>query len=107
MAEKRISKRVAFRNIVKFGTTMERTHTAFITDLSDTGICIKTTSVYKPGTLIYLAVDVSDDKVCEATGVVAWAKAAPAHLARFVKSGMGIRFTEVDPALIGFYEDRI
>lgn len=105
MSDKRDSRRIPFRFIVKYGTTRPLEHTAFLTDLSDSGICIKTRTVFKPGTTLYMSIENSG--MChECQGVVEWAKKVPASLARVRKSGMGIRFTQACPELIAYYKEK-
>lgn len=102
MAEKRKSPRVALRVIVKFGTEDPPAHTAFLTDLSESGVCIQSNKVYNPGTAVHLSIDINGvDHRCE--GVVAWAKKVPQQLAHAVKNGMGIKFTRTDPNLMAHY----
>lgn len=105
MPKRRISKRLPFRHNIRYGPTNPPQHISFITDFSDTGVCIKTNKVYRPGTKLYMVIE-AGDKRFEAEGVVVWAKKAPPHLMNITKSGMGIRFTEVDRALIEDYRDR-
>jgi len=95
---KRISKRVPFRIPVKFGQQNECTLTGLGIDISKTGFCIKTNSVYPPGTLINILVHYNNE-IFHATGTVVWAKKVPPSLIYTVKAGMGIRFKNID---IGF-----
>jgi len=106
MSEKRISPRVNIRSTVYYGTTGDTPHTAFMVDLSDTGICIKTNNVYKPGTKVFVKIDTKEE-VYKAEGIVAWAKKVPPRLATLVKNGMGIRFTTIDRGLVDLYRNRV
>jgi len=106
MAEKRDSRRVAFRNVVRFGPKTPAEFTSFAVDLSETGVCIKTVKVFRPGTKLYITIEF-DGKPFHCEGVVMWAKKAPPSLVRHVKNGMGIRFTEVDYDLIKIYLDKL
>jgi Tfp pilus assembly protein PilZ len=102
MAEKRDSRRVAFRNVVRFGPNDPPAFTSFATDLSETGLCIKTNNIFRPGTKLYIIIEFEGNPFkCE--GVVMWAKKAPPQLVRHVKNGMGIEFTDVDYELIKVY----
>ncbi|MFZ3072108.1 MAG: PilZ domain-containing protein [Thermodesulfobacteriota bacterium] len=102
-SEKRISKRVGFRSIVKYGPTHPPEHTSFVVDLSDTGVCIRTNKVFKPGTKLHLNFELDEKTAYRAVGVVQWAKVAPGGLARVVKTGMGVRFTHMEKGLLTFY----
>ncbi len=106
MKKGRIYHRVAFRSLISFGPEAPPEHTSFITDLSDRGTHIKTNSVYKPGTKIYMVIE-SPDSEYAAEGVVVWAKKAPVRLAHIVKCGMGVEFTRIDPALSAFYQEQL
>ncbi|MBI5599343.1 MAG: PilZ domain-containing protein [Deltaproteobacteria bacterium] len=101
----RVSKRVAFRNVVKYGTQKPPEFVSFITDLSDTGVCIKTNKVFTPGTRLYMVIELGGS-VFNAEGTVVWAKKAPPGLVRHVKTGMGIRFTHADEGLLRLYHEK-
>jgi len=92
--------------MVKYGPTEKREHTSFLTDMSDTGLCIKTNTVYRPGTKIFMSVEV-EDKEYPAEGIVMWAKIVPPQLVRVTKNGMGIQFTFVDMELLEYYYARL
>ncbi len=105
MSDKRDSKRIPFRFIVKYGTALPPEHTAFLTDLSDSGIRIQTNKVFKPGTTLYMSIENSG--TChECVGVVEWAKKVPPRLVRLAKNGMGIRFTQACPKLVAYYKKK-
>jgi hypothetical protein len=70
--------------------------------MSDTGICIKTNNVFPPGTKVHISVDVDGD-LFKAEGVVMWAKIVPPGLVRMIKNGMGIKFTNMEPELLSYY----
>jgi Tfp pilus assembly protein PilZ len=108
MVEKRTSKRVAFRNTVHFGPSPHRprNHKSLIADLSGVGVCIKTNTVYKPGTILFMVIETAD-RSYEAEGVVAWSNKVPSKPARIAKKGMGIKFTHVDPELVDLYEEKL
>jgi len=69
MAEVKRSKRVAFRNTVYYGPKNPPEHVSFITDLSETGLCIQTSRVFQPGTRLYMIIEVASRRF-EAEGVV-------------------------------------
>ena len=105
MAEVKRSKRVAFRNTVYYGPKNPPEHVSFITDLSETGLCIQTNRVFQPGTKLYMIIEVASRRF-EAEGVVVWAKKVPPNLIQLVKNGMGIRFTRVDGDLMDVYNKK-
>ena len=105
VAKDRISKRVAFRNTVYYGPTDPPEHISFITDLSETGLCIQTNRVFTPGTKIYLVIETSGRRF-RAEGVVIWAKKVPPNFIQLVKNGMGIKFTRVDKELLDAYRKK-
>lgn len=79
---------------------------SYMIDLSESGICIKTNTVFKPGTKLYMSIEV-EDRSFDATGVVQWAKRVPPRLINLVKCGMGVKFLEVDKRLINHYKTRV
>ena len=103
---KRISKRVPFRSIVKYGPFPPPEHTSFVVDLSDTGVGIRTNKVFKPGTELHMNFELDEKTTCRAVGIVQWAKTAPAELARMIKTGMGIRFTHMEKELLALYRKK-
>lgn len=108
MADKRFAKRVAFRASIMYGDSKPPENHAFLTDLSNTGICIKTNNVYKPGTRVFMLIDVEKEKrQYEAEGIVTWAKKVPSNLSRVAKSGMGIAFTRISRSLLNLYEEKV
>jgi Tfp pilus assembly protein PilZ len=108
LLEKRKTKRVAFRNTVLYGQSPDKPHqyTSFVADLSGNGIGIKTYRAFKPGTRLYLIIKAAD-KSYDAEGAVVWAKRVTPGLLQFVKTGMGIKFTHVDPELVDIYEKKL
>jgi len=105
MPKRRISKRVPFRSNIRYGITDPPEHTSFIMDFSDTGVYIKTNRLFTPGTKLYLLINTPHGQF-KACGIVVWAKKAPPHLVRHMKSGMGIQFTSVEKGLIELYRDK-
>jgi len=100
------SKRIAFRKNVRYGPTKPPQHTSFIINFSDTGAYIKTNRPFAPGTKLFLLIS-TDEGPYRAEGRVVWAKKAPPHIIRHIKSGMGIRFTSVEQGLLELYRKRI
>lgn len=92
--EKRSKDRIGKRLLVKFG--MEKPEKlGFTEDVSPTGLFIKTSAVFKPGTLLRIELTLPDNRALPMAGQVVWAKQVPQNLLRFSKkSGMGIRLTQ-------------
>jgi Tfp pilus assembly protein PilZ len=108
MRENRTSKRVAFQNTAYFSPSPHRpyNHKSFIADLSAVGICIKTNTLYKPGTRLFMVIETAD-KSYDAEGIVTWVKKVPLRLIQTARYSMGIKFTHVDPELIDLYEKKL
>ncbi len=104
--DNRQSKRLPFNHSAKFGQKNPPGRISFVTDLSEGGVCLKTNTVFQPGTKVYLSITV-DGLSYEAEGVVAWAEKAPPALQHQVKGGMGIKFTDVDHALLEVYNGKL
>jgi hypothetical protein len=105
MAEKRESKRVSFRKIARYGSTLPPKCRGHVVDLSATGIYINTNHVFKPGTRLHIVIE-DGDSVHIVEGEVKSAKKVPAPLARSVKCGMGIKFVEPHEELLNIYQDK-
>lgn len=105
MPDKRDSKRIPFRVMLDYGPEDPPTHRSFATDLSDTGVCIKTNKVFKPGIELYMNIEIGE-KTYKAYGVIMWAKIVPPRLVRVVKNGMGVRFIYMDPGLLEEYNKK-
>lgn len=105
MVDKRKSPRVKMRASVRYGLANPPEQFAFITDLSETGICIKTNQVFGVGTKLYLKITI-DDVDYMAEGVVAWAKKVPHGLLHIAKCGMGVEFSRADDGLTKHYHKR-
>jgi len=103
--ERREKKRVSIRNNVRYGTSDPPQHISFITNLSPSGLCIRTNKIFPPGTNLFLVLE-GDEGPLNAEGVVVWSRKAPPHLVRYVQSGMGIRFTRLDQGLLNLIEKR-
>jgi Tfp pilus assembly protein PilZ len=100
------SKRVILRNHVHFGPHSPPAHSSFLSDLSDKGAAIMTNWAYEPGTKLYMAIEAAGD-IYGAEGVVVWTKRITPGFVQLVKTGMGVRFTDVDEELVNFYEEKI
>ena len=105
-ADKRQSKRLPFNHDAKIGKKNQPGRISFITDISDGGICLKTNTVFAPGTMVYILITI-DGVSYEVEGIVAWGNNAPPALAHQVKGSMGIRFTEINKELLALYNDKL
>ncbi len=104
--DKRHSKRIGFQAAVLFGLEKPPCHWAYITNISDTGIFIKTNLVFKAGKKLY--VTVKDDKGdYEMEGMVMRAKKIPPAFAREGKSGMGVELIRYDEDLLALYREKL
>jgi Tfp pilus assembly protein PilZ len=103
--DRRKNKRIAFRATIKYGLEKPPTYTSFVTDLSETGICIQANKVFKPDTKLYLTVFINESSF-DVEGVVRWAKKAPPGLVIISKSGMGIEFTSAVKGLLDIYKEK-
>jgi len=103
--EKRDSLRVPLPTTIHFAppSKTRHEHDSFVTDISLSGLCLRTRKELEPGKRLYLFIDHFDD-VYEATGVVAWAKNVPPLLSRFVKNTVGVRFEQADKRLTELYK---
>ena len=102
--EKVTRERIKFTGkMIKYGDTKHYQHVAFITDVSDTGICIRTQVVFKKGSTIYMRFDL-EGKRYDAEGEVMWSKSVPPGMSTIKKSGMGINFTNVDDEFHGLFK---
>lgn len=91
MADKRIINRLKKRLAVRFGTD-EPSRLAFTEDISASGLFLKTTNIFRPGTLIRIVMELEGGAVVELEGRVVWAKKVPPQMIHLVrKSGMGVR----------------
>lgn len=95
MGDKRGFQRFRKRFTVRFGAP-EPTRLAFSEDIHESGMFIKTTNVYPPGSIILVSFELpdGDEVLCEAR--VMWAKKVPPQVIHLVnKSGMGVKFLRV------------
>jgi hypothetical protein len=106
MAEKRDSRRIPFRTMLSYGIDEPPVLRSISTDLSGTGVCIKTNNVFKPGVELYMNFEV-EGKVYNAYGIIMWAKTVPPGLARIVKNGMGVKFIYMDSDFLGAYNKKL
>ena len=91
MAEKRIIKRVRRRLSLRFGDE-KPVRMAFTEDVTEDGLFIKTTNLYRPGTRIAIELILPDETRVNLIGIVRWSKKAPPNMIHLVKkAGMGIK----------------
>jgi Tfp pilus assembly protein PilZ len=91
MVDKRRKNRLHKRLRVMYGTNIP-SKVGFTTDVSESGLCIKSFIVYKPGEIILLEIELADGSLIRAEGRVHWARKVPPNMLRKVKhAGMGIK----------------
>lgn len=91
MAEKRIIKRVRRRLSLRFGQD-KPVRMAFTEDVTDDGMFIKTTNLYRPGTEIAIELILPDERKVNLIGMVRWTKKVPPNMIHLVKkAGMGVK----------------
>lgn len=100
------NKRIPFRVIVRYGLEKPPKLNSFITDFSDTGVYLKANRVFKPGTNLFMSIEVNGTSY-ECEGVVSWSKKVPRGMERSAKSGMGIRFSSLPKELIDIYTEKL
>src|SRR5262249_11928894 len=90
------------RLVARFGVeALDRT--GFTTNLSLCGAFVHTNRVFKPGTVIQIEFS-AKQSTASVRAVVVWAKVVPVQLARFLPSGMGVRFIDPNMKWREFYE---
>src|SRR3989344_6640645 len=93
--EKQQRTRLTKRSEVRFGPERP-TDLGFTIDVSETGLFVKSNTVYPPDTRLVLELSLSDRRVLSLRGRVMWAKRVPPQLARHLrKTGMGVEL--IDP----------
>jgi Tfp pilus assembly protein PilZ len=91
MAEKRITKRVRRRLSLRFGHD-KPVRMAFTEDVTDDGMFIKTTNLYRPGTQITIELILPDETKATIIGMVKWSKKVPPNMIHLVKkAGLGVK----------------
>lgn len=104
--EKRPSQRLPKRLFVRFGKELP-TYVGYTTDVSETGLFIKASTIFPPRTVLNISLTLPDDRVVLMAGEVVWAKRVPAQLARLVKkNGMGIRLQQPADAYLSYLASR-
>jgi type IV pilus assembly protein PilZ len=72
---------------------------AYITDISETGIFVRTTTPEAPGTNLNLRFRIDDGPQIQVEGMVIWVNPFRPSNADNLHPGMGIRFVELDDEL--------
>ncbi|MDY0212961.1 MAG: PilZ domain-containing protein [Desulfuromonadaceae bacterium] len=91
MVEKRRKPRKRERMRVSFGPQMP-SKVGFTSDISESGLCVKTFVVYNPGSQLLLEVQLPCGFVVKIEGRVHWARKVPPNLLYKVRyAGMGIK----------------
>jgi len=100
--DKRVTNRAKRRLMCRFGVD-KTDRTGFTMNLSETGVFIKTNSVFKPGTTLRLEL-IFPERTFEMWGRVMRAKKVPPQLAHVLECGMGVYFLQPDPEWLTFFE---
>nr|WP_320115565.1 PilZ domain-containing protein [uncultured Desulfuromonas sp.] len=91
MVDKRRKGRIKKRLRILYGTEIP-SKVGFTSDISSSGLCIRSFIVYKPGTLVLMELELPNGEVARLEGRVHWARKVPPDLLRKVKhAGMGIK----------------
>lgn len=101
MPEKRIKDRVTKRLSVKFGAS-ELNNNGLTSNLSLTGIFIRTNSGLAPGTPVNVELTLPDNRILNMKGTVMWTKRVHPKLAEFSRNGMGIMLKDNPEEYIKF-----
>ncbi|OQY22815.1 MAG: pilus assembly protein PilZ [Desulfobacteraceae bacterium 4572_35.2] len=91
MVDKRRKLRIRKRIRVMYGSEFP-SKVGFTSDISESGLCIKSFIVFKPGTVLLLEIEVPSGEIVRLEGRVHWARKVPPNLLRKVKhAGMGVK----------------
>jgi hypothetical protein len=100
--EKRARNRIARRLFVRFGQE-QVINIGFTGDISLTGIFIKTNTIFAPGSILKMEIELAGSKMLHLRGTVMWAKRVPTTLSRHIKkSGMGVRIMQPSEEYVKF-----
>lgn len=100
--EKRAKNRIARRLFIRFGPD-NALNIGFTGDISLTGIFIKTNTIFPPGSVLKMEVELPDSKILHLKGTVMWAKRVPPTLVRHIKkSGMGVKVLQPSEEYVKF-----
>ncbi|HOP40049.1 MAG TPA: PilZ domain-containing protein [Geobacteraceae bacterium] len=91
MAGKRALTRIRRRLSLRFGVD-KPVRRAFTEDITENGIFIKTTNLYRPGTQIVIELILPNECSVNLLGIVRWSKKVPPNLIHLVKkAGIGVK----------------
>ncbi len=91
MVDKRRKLRILKRVRVMYGLEFP-SKVGFTSDLSESGLCIKSFIVFKPGEILLLEIEAPSGEIIRLEGRVHWARKVPPNLLRKVKhAGMGVK----------------
>lgn len=91
MVDKRRKLRINKRVRVMYGPEFP-SKVGFTSDISETGLCIKSFVVFKPGTVLLLEIEAPSGELIRLEGRVHWARKVPPNLLRKVKhAGIGVK----------------
>jgi Tfp pilus assembly protein PilZ len=92
--EKRDRNRIVKRLFTRFGPD-DPVNIGYTGDVSLSGIFIKTNTIFPPGAVLKIEIELPNSKTIHLLGTVMWAKRVPSTLVRHVKkSGMGVRILQ-------------
>lgn len=109
MPDKRRKTRIRRRVRVMYGPEIP-SKVGFTSDISETGLCVKSFTVYKPGEILLLEIETPDGHTIRLEGRVHWARRVPPNMLRKVKhAGMGVKiinFTNGQDLYLKLCQDR-
>lgn len=101
--EKRNKNRHIRRLPVQYGKT-GYDHEAFTSNLSPTGLFLRTMAAFPSGTRVQVRLTLPDGRALELAGTIMWARKTAPQLAESMKSGMGVRLDQSSPAYVVYLE---
>ena len=105
--EKRNSERVGFNKPILFGQEKPPTKWAYIVDISEKGLFIKTNIVYPEGTVLYLTIKDEHGVDHELVGEVMRSRKIPPAFYKEGLSGMGINLLACEEDLLELYKKKL
>mgnify|MGYP001604490218 CR=1 FL=1 len=101
--EKRNKNRHIRRLPVQYGKT-GYDHEAFTSNLSPTGLFLRTMAAFPSGTRVQVRLTLPDGRALDLTGAIVWARKTAPQLAESMKSGMGVRLDQAGSAYAAYLE---
>ena len=105
--EKRKSERIEFHKPILFGQEKPPTKWAYIIDISEKGLFIKTNIVYSEGTVLYLTVKDNKGVDHEMVGEVMRSRKIPPAFYKEGISGMGINLLTYEEEFLELYRKQL